>query len=229
MIRDDDDRDWIIYPAPETDHDTPAPDGPGAEVDMVEIIGSEMPEPFSATWSDERPIWEMVGSSEIQDDDPDAVREAGAREVAKALGVGTDWLRLHPNQRVREVYALIGQYFSEGHFREGVSLDVFIGLRPDGGRPSLAREIAIFERNRGVRELAQMEPFTHMQPTQAAKVIKWMYERTHGSRWSWHGDDQPPRITEAHKAVLREIAATGACPSAQSVAEHIRAMRMRRK
>jgi hypothetical protein len=204
---------------------------PEAEaVEWVVIDSAEMPEPVALPWRD-RPDWMQLvaASGDLAADDPEAVREAGARVVASKLVALAEWARLHPDKGVRELAALVEEFFAGDHFREGQSLDVFLGLRPDGGRPSLAREIAIFERNRAVRRLAAMPPFRSMSPTSAAKAIKWAYERHHGSRWAWQGDDQPPRITEAHKAVLAAIAATGACPSAQSIAEHVRAMRMRSK
>lgn len=213
-------RDWIFPPAA-------APHGPEA-VEWVVIDSAEMPDRVNLPWRETPDLVQLLAASnDLADDDPDALREAGARVVASKLIAMAEWARLHPDRGVRELAALVEQFLSGDHFRDGQSLDVFLGLRPSGGRPSLAREIAIYERNRAVRRLAAMEPFRSMKPTMAGKVIRWMYERCHGSRWAWHGDDQPPRITEAHKAVLREIAATGACPSAQTITEHIRAMRMK--
>jgi hypothetical protein len=214
-------RDWLTY-AP------PAAPAEAEAVEMVEIVGSEMPDRVNLPWREAQDWTQLLAASnDLADDDPDALREAGARVVASRLVSLAEWARLHPDRGTREIAALVEEFFAGDHFRDGKSLDTFIGLRPDGGRSSLAREISIYERNTAVRKLAAMEPFRSMKPTMAGKVIRWMFERTHGSRWVWQGDDQPPKITADHRAVLAEIAATGACPSAQSIAEHVRAMRMR--
>lgn len=222
----DDTRDWLTYAPPAA----PATEPEAEAVEWVVIDSAEMPDRVDLPWRETPDFVQLLASShERGDDDPDALREAGARVVASKLVALAEWARLHPDRGTRELAALVEEFFAGDHFREGVSFDVFIGLRPDGGRPSLAREIAIFERNAAVRRLAAMPPFTDMKPTQAGRVLRWMFERTHGSRWVWQGDDQPPKITADHRAVLAEIAATGACPSAQSIAEHVKAMRMRSK
>ena len=204
-------------------------DSRSEEVEAGETTGNNLQDRVELPWRETPDFMQILVTSKDRTD-PEALRESGARIVASKLVALAEWARFHPDHQTRALARLVEIYFAEDNFREGKSFDVFIGIRPDGGRPSLAREAAIFERNKLLREAARMQPWVGMAPTQAARAMRGAFDAYEVRAWPRERKlDEPPRPNDAVRTIFWKISKTGApgpMPSRQGLADHIRAAQM---
>ncbi len=155
---------------------------------IISISSGDLPPPFRAPWCEPRPFIMQILSAEFGEDDPERLRCSGSQAVGRALVGMAEGSRLSPHRDVRELAALVLEWFAEDagqHER----LDTAIGLRPNVGS-SISYKVRLAERDEALGALGKLPPYDALPPRQAAAAIRRDFKRYMATGWA---EDQKRR------------------------------------